>query len=161
MSKSNAVKQLEMDLWQHECDTHPALVRHAEQTPFGVSAYIQKPSREDTTANGLTRCIIDFIKLHGGQAERIAATGIPTKKRDVYGNTIWRTTHMTVGTADISATINGRSVKIEVKIGRDRQSDAQCRYQADVERAGGLYYLARDFEGFVSWYNLLFGKEGV
>ena len=137
-------------------------------TQDGILPWVYKrsgsPSRhssDSTTANGLTRCIIDFIKLHGGQAECISATGIPTKKRDVYGNTIWRTTHMTVGTADISATINGRSVKIEVKIGRDRQSDAQCRYQADVERAGGLYYLARDFEGFVSWYNLMFGKEGV
>lgn len=158
MKKSNAVKQLEMDLWQHECDTHPALVQHASETPFPMQAYIPMPSREDTSANGLTRCIIDFIKLRGGQAERISITGIPTKKRDVYGNTIWRTSHMTVGTADISATIHGCSVKIEVKAGADRQSDTQRKYQADIERAGGLYYIARDFESFVEWYINTFKK---
>jgi hypothetical protein len=64
---------------------------------------------------------------------------------------------MTVGTADISATIRGRSVKIEVKIGRDRQSDAQKRYQASIEAAGGIYYIARNIDDFMQWYNQTFG----
>ena len=58
----------------------------------------------------------------------------------------------TAGSADISATIKGRSVKIEVKIGKDRQSEAQKRYQEMIERAGGTYYIARDFDEFVEWY---------
>lgn len=64
---------------------------------------------------------------------------------------------MTVGTADISATIRGRSVKIEVKIGRDRQSEAQKRYQASIEAAGGIYYIARNIDDFMQWYNQTFG----
>jgi hypothetical protein len=154
MKKSNLVKQFEMELWQHECDTHPALVQHAAETPFPIEAYIPMPSREDSTANGLTRCIIDFIKLRGGQAERVSIMGRPIKQAN--GNYMFGKSHMTKGTADISATICGRSVKIEVKIGADRQSDAQRKYQADIERAGGMYYIAKDFESFVEWYNKTF-----
>ena len=149
MRKNNAVKQLEIDLWRQMCNTHSALVQHAAETPFPTQAYIPMPSREDTTANGLTRCIIDFIKLHGGQAERITVMGRPT---EVCGRVKWGKSHMTVGTADISATIQGRSVKIEVKIGTDKQSKKQKKYQSDIERAGGIYYIARNFTDFVRWY---------
>lgn len=149
MRKNNAVKQLEIDLWRQMCNTHSALVQHAAETPFPTQAYIPMPSQEDTTANGLTRCIIDFIKLHGGQAERITVMGRPA---EVCGRVKWGKSHMTVGTADISATIQGRSVKIEVKIGTDKQSKKQKKYQSDIERAGGIYYIARNFIDFVRWY---------
>lgn len=103
-------------------------------------------------ANRLTWQIIRFIRSKGGQAERIAVTGLLRKFGNGYK---WTHTNMTVGTADISATIQGRSVKIEVKIGKDRQSDAQRLYQQDIERAGGIYYIARDFGTFVEWYKTL------
>ncbi len=141
--KSKAVKQLELDMQQQTAATH---------ANFPV-AYIPRPKRSDKTANGLTRCIVDYILLNGGQAERISITGRPQQ----IGNHIkWTKSHMTIGTADISATIQGRSVKIEVKIGTDRQSDKQRQYQAAIERAGGIYYVARDFDSFVEWYNTTF-----
>ena len=59
----------------------------------------------------------------------------------------------TAGSADISATIKGRSVKIEVKIGKDRQSEAQKRYQENIEKAGGTYYIAKNFDDFVIFFN--------
>lgn len=110
------------------------------------------------TANDLTRQIIRFIQRHGGQAERIAVTGLLRKFGNGYK---WTRTNMTVGTADISATIQGRSVKIEVKIGTDRQSDEQKRYQKQVEDAGGIYYIARTFEEFLKWYNSLWGTATI
>jgi hypothetical protein len=58
----------------------------------------------------------------------------------------------TKGSADISATINGKSVKIEVKIGKDRQSQDQIQYQQRTEQAGGIYLIAKDFQGFYEWY---------
>jgi hypothetical protein len=64
----------------------------------------------------------------------------------------WTPGQSTKGTADISATIRGRSVKIEIKYGKDRQSDAQKEYQAAIERAGGVYIIVRDFDSFVEWY---------
>ena len=123
---------------------------------------LPKPKYSDKTANGLTKAIVDFIRLNGYQAERISNTGrvIDNRKTvtDIIGRkrTIGTAKYIpgtgTNGTADISATINGRSVKIEVKIGRDVQSNAQRIYQERVERAGGIYFIARDFESFFKWY---------
>lgn len=117
----------------------------------------------DDTANGLTRCIIDYLHYKGWQAERINTMGVPTDTRRevsdimghrrMIGSVQWRKGGGTVGSADISATIRGRSVKIEVKIGKDRQSPAQREYQRQVEQSGGLYYIARNFTDFLYWYD--------
>jgi predicted transcriptional regulator len=58
----------------------------------------------------------------------------------------------TKGSSDISATINGKSVKIEVKIGSDRQSKYQIEYQERTEKSGGIYLIAKDFESFYNDY---------
>ena len=116
----------------------------------------------DKTANGLTKMIIDWINYNGGQAERINTTGRLIKAKtykDVMGITKtigqdkWIKGTGTLGSADISATIQGKSVKIEVKIGRDKQSDVQKQYQEAIEKAGGIYYIAKDFDSFYNWYN--------
>ena len=107
------------------------------------------PTREysDKTANGLTKCIIDFLTFSGWQAERINTMG----KYDVHRKR-WIKGTGTKGSADISATIMGKSVKIEIKIGKDRQSEDQKAYQQMIERAGGIYIIAKDFDGFMFWY---------
>jgi hypothetical protein len=58
------------------------------------------------------------------------------------------------------ATINGRSVKIEVKKGRDYQSQAQQEYQESIIKAGGIYFIAKDFEMFLNWYDKTFLNHG-
>jgi preprotein translocase subunit SecA len=63
----------------------------------------------------------------------------------------------TRGSADISATIAGKSVKIEVKI-KDQQSQHQKEYQRQVEAAGGIYVIARNFQEFNDWYAQNFSK---
>ena len=145
-------------------------IENQRKHPHTPAKYLGKSKYRDDTANGLTRCIIDYIKLHGGQAERVNSMGVPIDTRrevtDIIGHrrTIgsvqWRPSGATVGSADISATIQGRSVKIEVKIGLDRQSEAQKAYQKEVEAAGGIYYIARDFTSFVSWYKATFSEGG-
>lgn len=141
-------------------------IANAKAHPHMPEKYLAKAKYRDDSANGLTRCIIDYIRLHGGQAERINTTGVPIDRRrevtDVLGHsrTIgsieWRKGGGTVGSADISATIKGRAVKIEVKIGKDRQSEAQRQYQAAIEQAGGLYFIVKDFTTFVEWYKTTF-----
>lgn len=145
-----------------EAYNKPEAVRKLEQ--------VTGNTHRDDTANGLTRCIIAYLKYKGWQAERINTTGIPhdtrQQARDILGRTRtigsveWRPSGSTVGSADISATIGGRSVKIEVKIGKDRQSEAQRRYQQAIEQAGGLYYIARNFTEFHSWYRQNFMQKG-
>jgi len=126
---------------------------------------VKQPYRDDT-ANGLTKCIIDYIRFTGGQAERINTTGRPIDRRTTYTDVIgrrrvvgsieWIPGTSTNGSADISATIKGRSVKIEVKIGKDRQSDAQKQYQETIENAGGIYTIAKDFTSFYEWVSITF-----
>ena len=132
-----------------------------------------KPTIEYKSANGLTKCIIDFIRLSGGQSERISSEGRVIDTRKTFQNVIGQTvttgsirrikTSGQRGTADISATIKnksgiGISVKIEVKIGSDRQSKEQQEYAESIIRAGGYYVLAPSFDVFLTWYNLTFGE---
>lgn len=118
----------------------------------------------DKTANGLTKCIIDFLRFNGYQAERINCTGkmIDNTKiiTDVLGDSRsigsvkWLPTSGQKGTSDISAIILGKSVKIEIKI-KDSQSPDQKAYQQQVERAGGKYWICRNFAEFMNYYNEL------
>ena len=120
------------------------------------------PKYSDKTANGLTSCIIQWIRLHGYQAENIKVTGRQIDRRKVVSDCLgnqrqigtlqWIKTSGTRGSADISATIAGKSVKIEVKIGRDKQRPAQMEYQRSVEAAGGIYFIASTFQQFYDWY---------
>ena len=123
---------------------------------------VPTPKYTDKTANKLTKCVVDFINLSGGQAERISNTGRYVDERVKYKDTLghtkvigsgkWIKGSGTLGTADISAVINGRSVKIEVKIGKDRQSEHQKKYQQSIERAGGLYWIVKTFDDFYEQY---------
>jgi hypothetical protein len=155
--KSLAVKELE------------AIANNAarEKFPEIPPEWLAPRKYRDDTANGLTKCIIHFLKFKGCQAERINNTGrlIDTQRTyiDVIGRsrTIgqkkWVKGTGTDGTADISATIAGKSVKIEVKIS-DRQSQAQQEYQRQVEQAGGVYIIARTFEDFYNWFTEKYPK---
>jgi hypothetical protein len=148
----NSIKVLQDLIWQLECVKYPRMPKE----------YVAKKTYTDKTANGLTKCIIDWIKANGYQAERISNTGryidnskivtdsMGFQKKIGSGQYIKGTG--TNGTADISATIKGRSIKCEVKIGADRQSEAQKKYQEDIERAGGIYIIVKDFDEFMNFY---------
>lgn len=124
--------------------------------------YVVRTKYNDSTANGLTKCVIDYINLSGGQAERISNTGryIDESKivTDVLGNRKKIGTGKyikgtgTNGTADISATFKGKSIKIEIKM-KDKQSEAQKEYQQSIERAGGVYFICHNFEEFLDKFN--------
>ena len=145
-----AIKELQKAVHAWECSLHPTV----------PAAYIPINNYTDKTANGLTKCIVDFIRANGGQAERINTTGMPMVRKLPSGRTdvTWRKGNTTKGSADISAIIDGKSVKIEIKIGHDRQSEAQKRYQKTVEEAGGLYFIAKSFDEFLIFYNNNFKK---
>lgn len=124
--------------------------------------YVVRTKYNDSTANGLTKCVIDYINLSGGQAERISNTGryidesrivtdvLGNRKKIGSGKYIKGTG--TNGTADISATFKGKSIKIEIKM-KDKQSEAQKEYQQSIERAGGIYFICHNFEEFLDKFN--------
>lgn len=132
-----------------------------EKYPTFPEKYLPVTKYTDKTANGLTKCIIDYIIFKGGFAERISNTGRYVQG-ETYTDVLDRTRVLpgkyikgsgTNGTADISAIFKGINLRIEVKIGKDRQSEDQKKYQESIERSGGIYMIAKDFKGFKEEFN--------
>lgn len=135
-SSESALKQLARIVEAQQIEKRPLIPPHARR----------KPVFRDHTANELTRSVIAFIETIGGQAERINNMG---RQISTHGKTKWVYGTGTNGTADIASVWEGLSVKVEVKAGNDRQSEAQKAYQEKVKQAGGIYILARSFDGFI------------
>lgn len=68
----------------------PDAIRELEDAVFDVKKqkhpnvpYLTKHQYSDKTANDLTRAIIDFVRLRGGQAERINTTGRAKRRKSI------------------------------------------------------------------------------
>lgn len=114
-----------------------------------------KPVFRDKTANELTQSIISFFTVIDGFCERISSTGRQVNSK---GSTIWVYGTGKNGTSDLAACFQGMNIKIEVKTGNDRQSEAQKTYQERIKQAGGIYIIARSFDGFL--YEFFKAVEG-
>lgn len=104
-----------------------------------------------TAANAVTEAIIRYIEAKGGYAVRINTQGQWVEKKQQWIKP--KTTRK--GTADIHACWNGLHLSIEVKIGRDRLSLHQQMTREDVIKAGGIYYVAGNFDTFREWFTKL------
>jgi len=65
---------------------------------------------------------------------------------------IFRTSNGTAGVEDIICIVRGKYVGIEVKAGKDAQSPVQKARQIDVEKAGGVYFIARSTDSFLEFF---------
>jgi hypothetical protein len=63
------------------------------------------------------------------------------------------------GTADVTATIRGRSCKFEVKVGRDKPRPEQLAEQTRERAAHGVYEFISTPEGFYSVYDRIVNNE--
>jgi hypothetical protein len=138
--------------------------------------YLYPDNYNDKTANGLTKCIIAFLNLSGHFAERIntmgRVIGVEPEQRDVMGKVQTKAKAKYIpttgekGSADISSTIKvsingmslGLSVKWEVKIKKDRQSEDQKKYEQRTTDSGGYYFIVRTYDDFMDQYEQLFSK---
>jgi hypothetical protein len=120
----------------------------AERTPSVVNDGHYSPPiiPKVGTANGLTLFICNYINWMGYRATRISTSGRVVGGKYVYGQT-------RRGTADISATIKGRSCMFEIKVGKDKASDFQLKEQAKERAAGGEYYFTHSPEQFFEQYD--------
>jgi hypothetical protein len=110
----------------------------------------------DKSANGLTKCIVDFINYSGGSATRINTTG---QRRKINGTYHWTFGTTRKGTADIHAIYQGRHISIEVKIDKDRLSKYQLSEAERIRRAGGYYVVATDMQTFLEWFYDTFNTQ--
>lgn len=154
MNKENK-KRFEKLYLKNKLENYPSFI--------GRENCIPSANTKESGANDLTRLVIDFLEFNDFQAERISSMGrfidgtkqvtdcIGRKRTIGTGKYVKSTS--TNGTADISATIKGRSVKIEIKWQKDRQSDDQKNYQQSIEKAGGIYIIIKTFDDFVDWFD--------
>lgn len=119
-----------------------------EKYPSTPTNYLPLTKFRDDKTNDLTKCVIAYTKVKGYFIERISSTGRYQGGRWIKGSG-------TKGTADLSAVINGRAVKIEIKCAatNDRQSADQRKYQQQVEKAGAIYIIVRRFKDYFNWLN--------
>lgn len=115
------------------------------------------------TANGLTTAICNFLRWAGHYSNRINTQGqARIQKIPKYSLATGKIIHLEKsyhtksttrkGTADIDAIIAGRSVKIEIKIGKDRISPDQVKEKIRVEKAGGIYLIIHTMDEFYQWF---------
>jgi hypothetical protein len=134
----------------------PASVKHLESmmdanySRLHPSLPVIQHNMRDDTANGLTKCITTYMKLKGHYVTRIASQGTYSVK---LGRYIPGTARR--GIADIEMLVNGVFIAVEVKVGKDRQSEDQKSVESDINKSGGHYFIARDFTGFVEWLSNL------
>ena len=110
--------------------------------------YTTPPTPVITKSNGLTTFIINFLNWSGYRATRINTMG-----RQINGKFIPSATRK--GTADISATVKGKSVMIEIKCGSDRPRPEQLAEQQRERNAGGIYEFVSTPEGFFELFDKL------
>ena len=136
--KSEAVRELESMANVEARRLHPTMPHLAPRI------------YRDDSANSLTQYITKYITLKGGFASRISNQGTFNRRLGKFIPGMARK-----GLPDIMATFRGLSLHIEVKHGRDVQSEAQKRIESEVTASGGLYYVARDFTSFKEWFDTL------
>lgn len=136
---------------QHQDKNYPSTVRD-----FG---YLKTTFPDTAKANGLTTFIINFLLWSGHRATRIAASGRLVDRPQTQASGVslmtkkWIPGSTRKGSADISATIKGRSVMLEIKTGRDRPSEHQLREQQLERASGGVYEFIHSPEEFFEVYD--------
>ena len=131
--KPESIKQLENQIYEQKKLKHEAAL---------------KPSLRDDSANGLTKCVVNWLIVNNHYGARVNVSGIYDKRLGRY-----RHSGATKGQADINAVINGRSIQIEVKHGKDKPRPEQLKTQIQVNAAGGFYLFVRSFDDFLTQIN--------
>ena len=124
--------------------------------------YLEPKMPKVDTANGLTTFICNFLSWMEHRATRINVMGrlVDGVEKQPSGAKIgvkkWLPSSTRKGTADISATIKGRSVMLEIKVGKDKPRPDQLAEQIRERRAGGIYeFIGKPDEFFDLYFEIV------
>jgi hypothetical protein len=121
--------------------------------------YLEPKVPKVDAANGLTSFICNFLSWKGHRATRINVMGrlIDGVEKQPSGAKIgvkkWLPSTTRKGSADISCTIFGKAVQIEIKVGRDKPRPDQLTEQIRERKAGGIYEFIGTPEQFFELYD--------
>lgn len=135
-SKPESIKEFEWeyDIWYYM----------DRKIPEGLQI---KHKFDDKTANSLTKLIIEYLRMNGCFGARINTQGNYNAKIGKFVRS-----GSTNGMADINAVVKGKSISIEVKIGKDKIRESQLKVKREIEAAGGVYLIVRSFDDFLEQF---------
>jgi len=131
-----------------------------ERSNFGS---MKSRGKKQSPSNALTDAVINYVRLNGGAARRVNTQGTYVEAKynergvQLKGTGAYRKSGMKRGFEDVSCIIppHGKYLAVEVKIGADKLRDEQIERKAEVEKCGGLYFVAKDFDSFKLFYDNL------
>ena len=97
----------------------------------------------------LTAVVLRYVRLVGGEATE----NIQGSLRKERGEWKYSFTGGRPGQADITIFYRGRVMECEIKIGKDRQSEAQKKYEKRMEKVGVPYRIVTGFDQFIEIFN--------
>ena len=124
------------------------MANEAASAKYPTMPHLAPRKYRDDSANGLTKCINDYLRFKGAFSSRLNNTGIYDKRLNRY-----RPGTSRKGLPDVLATYQGKSLFIEVKAGRDRISKEQEKIRDEQKKSGGLYFIAHDFTTFKTFFD--------
>ena len=98
----------------------------------------------------IQKSIVDFLRLN-----RIEVFAIPNGgRRDAVTGAMLKAEGVTEGVSDLIILLpNGKTVFVEVKTKKGKQSESQIEFQKRVEKLGFEYFVWRSVEDAVKWNN--------
>ena len=107
--------------------------------------------RTTSGANTVTAQIIRYLTYNRYNVWRQNTVGVYDQRRGVFR----KNANTKKGVSDIIGfDPNGRFVAIEIKIGKDKLSEEQTQFLAEVQAAGGLAIVAHSLEDFWEKFRL-------
>ena len=102
----------------------------------------------DKKANDLQKLTVKFFEMKGAFATRINSTGI--YRADI--KKFVRNTQKS-GLGDVQVILNGKTIYLEIKIGKDKPSEIQLKRQNEIRKAGGVYEFVHSFDEVLQVYS--------
>ena len=119
--------------------------RKAERYPSVNNNFIPKSKHDDRTTNGLTSCVMEWLRLNGHFCARINTGGIYDEKLKKY-----RPSGATLGVPDVIACIRGSFCGIEIKGGAsDKMSPDQKDVARQIKSSLGHFIEVRSFRAIL------------
>lgn len=135
--------------------------------------YLTTKYPDTRTKGGLATFVCNFLKWNGHHGEKTNNMGRPIQKfapkMNIWTGTVqnvpngieWQKGSGITGTSDVKGHVNIPASKfpvpiyVEIKIGKDRQSQEQKGYQKQVTDTGAFYMLCSFPEDFILFYDYL------
>lgn len=124
--------------------------------PPAPETYFYKNVKHREYLSRWLECVITRILNNNDQTMAKKVETVGAKVKNKYNEEIWiKKRASKVGEPDVCATVKGRTVYFEVKIGHDRLSDEQLEFHERARRAGCLVFTIRSVDEFITIYKSL------